>query len=52
MGTHMEVMTGGPQTLMAQQQLQAAQVHSRLQEVTGEGVAERFDILLHLIDKH
>jgi hypothetical protein len=37
---------------MPQEELQTAQIHTRFQQVTGERMAQRFDIMLHLIDRH
>ena len=48
----MEITAGGAQALMAQEQLEASQIHTGLQQVTRKRMAERFDIMLHLIDKH
>jgi hypothetical protein len=36
MERHMQIPTGGMQTLMAQQQLEAPQLHASLQQVAGK----------------
>jgi len=48
----MEITTGGAQILMAEEELDAPQIHTGLQQVRRERMPERFDIMLHLIDKH
>jgi hypothetical protein len=42
----MKIATGGAQTLMAQQELEAPQIHAGLQQVTGERMAEGISTLL------
>jgi hypothetical protein len=37
---------------MAQQELDPPQIHPRFEEMRRKGVPERFDILLHLIDRY
>jgi hypothetical protein len=37
---------------MAQQELDAPQIHPCFEEMRRETVPERFDILLHLIDRY
>ena len=48
----MEVDARGAQTGMPEQQLNAAQVDPGFKEMRRKSVPERFDILLHLIDKY
>jgi hypothetical protein len=42
----MQITTGGAQTLMPQQQLEAPQIDTSLQQVTGKRMAERISTLL------
>ena len=49
---HMEVEAGRAQTRVPEQQLDAAQVDPCFEQMRCKGVTERFDIMLHLIDKH
>ena len=46
-----EVETRAAQARMPQQQLDAAQVDPGFEQMRREAMAERFDILLHLIDR-
>jgi hypothetical protein len=48
----MEVEARGAQTGMAEQQLDATQVDPGFEQMGRKCVPERFDIMLHLIDKH
>ena len=52
LGGDMEVAAGRAQAPMAQQELDPPQIHPRFEEMRREAVAERVDIVLHLIDKH
>ena len=47
-----EIEAGGAQTGMAEQQLDATQVDPGFEQMRRKGVPERFDILLHLIDRY
>ena len=49
---HMEVEAGRAQTRVTEQQLDAAQVDPSFEQMCRKSVPERFDILLHLIDKY
>jgi len=48
----MEVTAGRAQAPMAQQELDPPQIHPRFERMRRETVPERFDILLHLIDRY
>jgi hypothetical protein len=48
----MEGAAGTAQAPMAQQELDPPEIDACFQSVRSEGMAERFDIMLHLIDKH
>jgi hypothetical protein len=48
----MEIAQRRPYAGMAQQPLDGMEVCPRFQEMGGKRVAERFDIMLHLIDKY
>jgi hypothetical protein len=47
-----EVEARAPQARVPQQQLDAAQVDPSFEQMGREAMTERFDILLHLIDKY
>jgi hypothetical protein len=49
---HMEVEAGAAEARVPQQQWDTTQVDTGLEQMGGKSVPERFDILLHLIDKH
>jgi hypothetical protein len=52
LATHLEIANGGRQGAMPQEDLDGAGIDARVKEMRGKAMAERFDIMLHLIDKH
>jgi hypothetical protein len=48
----MQVAAGRAQAAMAQQELDPPEIDAGFEEMRRKGVTERFDILLHLIDKY
>jgi hypothetical protein len=48
----MQVAAGRAQAAMAQQELDPPEIDACFEEMRRKGMPERFDIMLHLIDKH
>ena len=49
---HVEVEACAAETRVSEEELDAAQVDAGFEQMRREAVAERFDILLHLIDRY
>ena len=46
----MDILQGGLDGAMAQQELQGVGIDARIEQMRGKGVAARFDIMLYLME--